>query len=98
MQFIKTTDSLPCGFIGEWGSASIPFGWLNCDGSAVSRTYFADLFNVISTTWGSGDNSTTFNLPDLRGASPAGVGTSIGFTANETLALATKYNDQLQEP
>lgn len=49
-----------------WMSASTTTPWLICDGSAVSRTTYATLFNILSTTWGSGDGSTTFNLPDLR--------------------------------
>jgi microcystin-dependent protein len=48
---------------------------LLADGSAVSRTTFAALFAVIGTTYGAGDSSTTFNLPDLRGRTPVGVGT-----------------------
>ena len=46
---------------------TVPTGYLECDGSAISRTTYADLFTVISTTYGSGDGSTTFNIPDLRG-------------------------------
>src|SRR5690606_6331898 len=48
-------------------------GWLDCDGSAVSRTDYARLFAAIGTTWGDGDGSTTFNLPDLRGRFTVGV-------------------------
>lgn len=48
-------------------SGSPPSGFLECDGSAWSRTTYADLFSVLSTTWGVGDGSTTFNIPDLRG-------------------------------
>lgn len=44
-----------------------PTGWLKCDGSAVSRTTYNGLFSIIGTTFGNGDGSTTFNLPDLRG-------------------------------
>ena len=69
--------------------------WMICDGSAISRTTYAALFSAIGTTFGVGDNSTTFNIPDMRGASPAGVGTSTGYTENETYALGTKYNDQM---
>jgi len=58
-----------------WGATSPPTGWLLCDGSAVSRTTYSALFGVISTGWGVGDGSTTFNLPDLRGRFPVGVGT-----------------------
>ncbi|MFH1805359.1 MAG: phage tail protein [Pseudomonadota bacterium] len=61
------------GFGAEIGSVSAfampvpPEGWLVCDGSAVSRTDYADLFAAIGTVWGVGDEVTTFNLPDLRG-------------------------------
>lgn len=57
-------------FIGEviiWTTGTAPAGTLECDGSAVSRTTYAALFAVISTTYGTGDGSTTFNLPDYRG-------------------------------
>jgi len=62
------------GFIQMFAGSSAPTGWLMCDGSAVSRTTYADLYAVIGTTYGSGDGSTTFNLPDLRGR--VGVGKS----------------------
>lgn len=57
------------------GVSSPPSNWLVCDGSAVSRTTYAELFTAISTTFGSGDGSTTFNLPDLRGRNVVGAGT-----------------------
>lgn len=47
-------------------SATIPTGWLLCNGQAISRTTYADLFALIGTTWGAGDGSTTFNVPDFR--------------------------------
>ena len=62
------------GTIIQWGSDTLPNGWLLCDGSAISRTTYADLFAVIGTSFGEGDGSTTFNLPDLRGR--VGVGKS----------------------
>ena len=46
---------------------SVPDGWLECNGAAVSRTTYADLFKVIGTKYGAGDGSTTFNLPDMNG-------------------------------
>lgn len=55
------------GLIMAWPTNTAPNGWLECDGSAVSRTTYADLFAVIGTNYGSGDGSTTFNLPDFRG-------------------------------
>lgn len=64
------TDGLPVGSYidGAWTSA--PAGYLLADGSAVSRTTYANLFAVIGTTYGTGDGSTTFNLPDTRGRVP----------------------------
>jgi microcystin-dependent protein len=69
------------GQIILFGSATPPLGYLSCDGSAVSRTTFSDLFAVIGTSYGVGDGSTTFNVPDLRGRTPIGNGTGAGLTA-----------------
>lgn len=57
----------PVGAINWFGSQTAPSGWLVADGSAISRTGYAALFAVVGTTYGAGDGSTTFNLPDLRG-------------------------------
>ena len=54
------------GFIKTFAGATPPEGTLLCDGSAVSRDTYSELFAAIGTTWGSGDGTTTFNLPDLR--------------------------------
>jgi microcystin-dependent protein len=54
------------GTIVAFGGSTAPEGWLPCDGRAVSRATFALLFAVIGTRWGTGDGSTTFNVPDLR--------------------------------
>lgn len=67
-------------------------GWLICDGAAVSRTDFPNLFAAISTIWGIGDGTTTFNVPDLRGRSQVGVGTSftlgsVGGASSHTLTV-----------
>lgn len=70
--------------IGEvriYCGTSAPNGWLTCNGTEVSRTTYADLFSVIGTTFGVGDGSTTFNLPDFQGRSPVGVGSGSGLTA-----------------
>jgi len=53
------------GIVVPWGDSTVPSGFLECAGAAVSRTTYADLFAVIGTTYGSGDGSTTFNVPDL---------------------------------
>lgn len=58
--------------------ANVPSGYLACDGSAVSRTTYAALFSAIGTTWGSGDGSTTFNVPNLQGYAPIGATTNSG--------------------
>jgi len=76
---------VPAGVILPYGAASAPTGWLLCDGTAVSRTTYADLFAIVSTTFGTGDGSTTFNLPDMRGKFPlgkaaSGTGSSLGGT------------------
>lgn len=63
------------------GHAAIPSGWLACDGAAVSRATYGNLFSKVGTTWGAGDGSTTFNLPDMRGRSPIGSGTGGGLSA-----------------
>ena len=55
------------GLIAFFPVASVPAGWLYCDGAAYSRTTYKNLFDVIGTTYGTGDNVTTFNIPDLRG-------------------------------
>ena len=60
-------SSVPIGTVSPFAGASAPANWLFCDGSAVSRTTYADLFTTIGTTYGSGNGSTTFNVPDLRG-------------------------------
>lgn len=88
---------VPAGGIQAFGGASAPTGYLLCDGSAVSRTTYADLFTAIATVWGVGDGSTTFNLPDLREASPIGVGeTGETVVAHDALTLAEFADDQLQ--
>lgn len=66
---------IPKGLIAPFAGTSAPDGWLFCDGSAVSRTTYAALFAAIGTTYGAGDGSTTFNLPDYRGRSFQGDGT-----------------------
>ena len=76
--------SAPVGGILMYGGTSAPTGYLLCDGNAVSRTTYASLFNVIGTNFGTGDGSTTFNVPDLRGRSPIGTGQGSGLT-NRTL-------------
>lgn len=75
----------PTGTIVAYGGTSAPSGWLLCDGAAVSRNTYARLFSVLGTTYGAGDGSTTFNLPDLRQRFPLGKAASgTGSTLGET--------------
>ena len=69
-------DLIPAGTIHMFAGNTIPAGWLLCDGSAVSRTNYAKLFSAIGTTWGTGDGSTTFNLPNSIGRFAEGASTS----------------------
>ena len=69
-------DMAPVGSIYLWGSNTIPEGYLLCNGQAVSRTDYSDLFAVLGTSYGSGDGSSTFNLPDFRSNVPIGVDSS----------------------
>lgn len=93
-----SASSVPAGTLLDFAGTSIPDGWLECNGQAVSRETYADLFTAIGTTWGVGDGSTTFNVPDLRrrttvGAGGSGSGTlgnAVGDTGGEeshTLAI-----------
>ena len=59
-------EGIPTATIVPWSSASVPSGFLECDGSNVSRTTYADLFAIVGTTYGAGDGSSTFGLPDLQ--------------------------------
>ena len=82
------------GMIVQWTNNSTPAGFLLCDGSAISRDDYADLFGAIGTVYGVGDGSTTFNLPDLRGRVPVGENgatfNAIGDTGGEeTHTLST---------
>lgn len=70
----------PVGAGMLWYTNTAPVGYLLCDGSAVSRTTYAALFAVLNTTYGIGDGSTTFNLPDLRQRFP--IGKAASGTAN----------------
>lgn len=83
------TISIP-GLIEPFAGTTVPAGYLLCDGSAVSRSDYTTLFEVIGTTFGSGDGETTFNLPDLSGRVPLGVSQAhtLGSTGgSETVTL-----------
>lgn len=73
---IDSTRIIPVGSVTIHSINSAPAGWLLCDGTAVSRTTYSDLFDIVGTSFGVGDGSTTFNTPDLKGRTPAGYDSS----------------------
>lgn len=91
-------EIVPAGTIVAFGNATAPTGWKVCNDAAISRTDFARLFAVIGTSFGTGDGSSTFNLPDLRDRVPLGTGTNMssmgaattGIAASAVMASATK--------
>jgi microcystin-dependent protein len=89
-----SVSGVPTGSVEIYAGGSAPSGWLLCDGSAVSRATYADLFATISTIYGAGDGSTTFNLPDMRDRMVIGVsGTkSLGSSGgSETVNLSHSH-------
>lgn len=90
-----TLLNVPVGTVLDYAGSAVPSGYLECDGSAVSRTAYPALFASIGTTWGAGDGSTTFNIPDLRGR--VAVGRTI-YKADSGVAGANKnllYTDRM---
>jgi microcystin-dependent protein len=76
-------DDLRDAVVGDfkWSARNADFsGWLVCDGRAVSRNIYSDLFSVIGTSFGAGDGTTTFNLPDVRGRVTGAIGQGSGLT------------------
>lgn len=76
---------LAVGSIVPYAGAAAPSGWLLCDGTAYSRSTYRTLFDILGTTFGAGDGSTTFNVPDLRqrfplGTAASGTGSTLGGT------------------
>ena len=78
-------QTVPTGTVSAFAGSAAPTGYALCDGSAVNRTTQAALFSVIGTTYGIGDGSTTFKLPDLRGRVVAGLGESLLGATPDTL-------------
>jgi len=78
----SASSGLPAGILTPFAGSTAPDGWLLCDGSDVSRTTYSNLFAMIGTSYGSGDGSTTFTLPDLRGRMAMGLDNMGGQSAN----------------
>jgi len=83
----------PTGTITSYAGSTSPSGWLLCDGAAVSRTTYASLFSALSTTYGAGNGTTTFNVPDLRGRMPIGAGNDGTAENNATRTRGVKGGD-----
>lgn len=75
------TLAIPSGVLWPFAMSSLPAGWLACDGTAVSRTTYAALFAAIGTIWGSGNGTTTFNIPNFAGRTLVGIGTGTAVDA-----------------
>ncbi|HVX58484.1 MAG TPA: tail fiber protein, partial [Candidatus Saccharimonadales bacterium] len=96
--------AIPAGTISPYAGSTAPAGYFIADGSPVSRTTYSALFAVIGTTYGTGDGSTTFNLPDLRGRVAVGLGTnadvsSLGANDGSVLASRTpRHNSTYNTP
>lgn len=75
---VKGSSNNPAGAIMQYAGTNAPEGWLMCDGSAISRTTYSALFAAIGTTYGAGDGSTTFNLPNLANRVAVGVSDTHG--------------------
>ena len=90
-------NTLPSGCLMMWTTGSAPTGWLLCQGQAVSRSTYSSLFGAIGTTFGSGDGSSTFNLPDYRNRMPVGAGSlySVGGTGGSKDAIVVDHTHSL---
>jgi microcystin-dependent protein len=91
---IASGAAIPAGAVMSFAMNAAPTGWLACNGAAVSRSTYSALFSAVSTTYGTGDGSTTFNLPDLRGYFVRGSGTNSDGTSAGT--FGAKQADALK--
>lgn len=103
-QWIPTGPPSPIGQVAHYAGGSDPTDvdgvtrWLICDGRAINRTTFATLFTRLSTTWGAGNGSTTFNIPDGRGRAFIGAGAGAGLTNRALAASAGEEAHLLSVP
>lgn len=91
---------MPTGALVQWSTASAPSGFLLCNGAAVSRTIYSALFAVIGTTFGAGDGTTTFTLPDLKNRFPVGAGDlySLAATGGSKDAVVVSHSHTVTDP
>jgi len=89
-------NSVPTGVINMWGTATAPTGYLLCAGAAVSRSTYAALFAVIGTTFGVGDGTTTFNVPNYTSRMP--YGTTVATTGGSADAVVVSHTHAITDP
>lgn len=88
--------AMPAGVTLPYAGAGVPTGYLLCDGSAVSRTVYAVLYSSIGVTYGAGNGTTTFNIPDTRGIFIRGSGVQTVGGVTYSVATGDKLGDQMQ--
>ena len=86
-----TASAVPAGAVNSFAMSAVPTGWLSCNGSLVSRTTYSGLFSAVGTTYGAGDGSTTFALPDLRGEFIRGFDDGRGVDSGRTFGSAQSW-------
>lgn len=91
---LPVVSSFDAGMVQMFANTTVPTGWLECDGTAVSRTTYATLFAAIGTAYGVGDGSSTFTLPDMRGEFPRGWDNSRGVDSGR--GIGTSQGDQME--
>ena len=97
-EYMPSGDSIPAGVVSPYAGSSAPTGWLICDGRALSKATYPELYAAIGTNWGSGDGvNTDFNIPDFREAVPVGTGTRpSGVSNHDVYTLGQFKDDQFQ--
>jgi microcystin-dependent protein len=97
---LNAVNSVITGSIQMWPTASAPTGYLLCAGSAVSRTTYSALFAILGTTFGAGDGSTTFNLPNYTDRMPIGAGTiaALAATGGSKDAIVVSHTHSISDP
>ena len=90
----ELANGVPIGSVFNLATTTVPTGYLECNGAAISRSTYAALFATISTTWGTGDGSSTFNLPDLRGQFVRGWANTKTGTGDDGRSFASTQSDQ----
>ena len=98
LSFAALPQAVPTGSVHMMATTTAPSGYLKCNGAAVSRTTYADLFAIIGTAHGAGDGSSTFNVPDLRGEFVRGWDDSRGVDSGRNFGSSQSDNEQTAQP